>query len=59
MLHLFIISKKISINEQNKASGVPYDVNVLLTGKLNTWGANFTFMIEYGVNFIYSFDIFG
>ena len=59
MLHLFIMSKKISINEQNKASGVPYDVNVLLTGKLNTWGANFTFMIEYGVNFIYSFDIFG
>ena len=53
---MFIISKKLSINKQNfavpAASGGPFDFNVLLTVELNTWAANFTLMIEYGVNFI-------
>ena len=50
MLRMFIISKKLSINKQNlavpAASGGPYDVNVLLTVELNTWTANYTFMID-------------
>ena len=62
MLRMFIISKKPSINKQNfavpAASGGQYDVNVLLTVELNTWAANFTFMIEYGINFICSYDSF-
>ena len=49
------------INKQNfavpAASGGLYDVNVLLTVELNTWAANFTFMIEYGVNFICELEI--
>ena len=48
--------KETIINKQNfavpAASGGLYDVNVLLTVELNTWAANFTFMIEYGLNFI-------
>ena len=63
MLRMFIISKKPSINKQNFAvpatSGGQYYVNVLLTVELNTWAANFTCKIEYGVNFICSYDSFG
>ena len=48
--------KEIIINKQNfavqAASGGLYDVNVLLTVELNIWSANFTFMIEYGLNSI-------
>ena len=63
MLRMFIISKKLSISKQNvavpAALGGPYEVNVLLTVELNTWTANFTFMIQYGVNFTCSYDSFG
>ena len=56
MLRIFTISKKLSINKQNfaapAASGDPYDVNVLQTVELNTWAANFTFIIEYGIDFV-------
>lgn len=38
---------------------LPYVVNVLLTVELDTWAANFTFIIEYGVNFVSSFDSIG
>ena len=62
-IHANKLSNKLSINKQNfavsVASGGPYDVNILLTAELNTWAANFTFMIEYGVNFICSYDSFG
>ena len=61
MLRTFIIPKKLSINKQNfavpAASGGSYDVSVLLTVELNTWAANFTFVIEYGVNFICELEI--
>ena len=63
MLRMFIVSNKPSINKQNfavaAASGGPYDVNVLLTVEPYFWASNFTFMIEYGVSFIYSYDSFG
>ena len=48
--------KETIINKQNfavpAALGGPYDVIFILTVELNTWAANFTFKIEYGVNFI-------
>ena len=56
----FKISKNVSIKEQNFAvscdSGAPYVDNMLLTEELNTWAANLTFIEEYGVNFICSYE---
>ena len=63
MSRMFMISKKLSINKQSfavpAASGGSYDVNVLSAAELNTWAANFTFIFEYGVNFMCLYDSFG
>ena len=54
--YVFHYIKETIINKQNfavpAASGDLYNVNVLLTVGLYTWAANFTVMIEYGLNFI-------
>ena len=58
MSPIFIISKNISIKEQNfavpAASGGPYFNKTLLTVELSTCAASLTFIMEYGVSLICS-----
>ena len=60
---IFIISKNISIKEQNfavpAASGGPYFNKTLLTMELSTCAASLTFIMEYGVSLICSMHNFG
>ena len=60
---MFIILRNKSISMQNLAapevSGIPYWGSILETVELTTFAANLTFIIEYGVNFIWSYVNFG
>ena len=56
---VFIILKNISIRMQNlavpDASGSPYWYNILEKLQLKTCATNLTFIVEYGVTFVWSF----
>ena len=60
---IFIISKKISIKEQNfavpAASDGPYFNITLLTVELSTCAASLTFIMDYGVSLICPMHTFG
>ena len=62
-MSLMFISKNVSITMHNLAvpesSDGPYWDIILETVELRTCAANLTFIIEYGVNFIWSYVNFG